>query len=44
MGAQEGAYQEVGYLPAWFELFEGRDHICLMDPEMIFFFLALRVR
>lgn len=38
MGAQEGAYQEVGYLPAWFELFGGRDHICLMNPVMIFFF------
>ena len=38
MGAQEGAYQDVGYLPAWFELLEGRGHICLMDPEIFFFF------
>lgn len=22
------AYQEVGYLAAWFELLEGRDHVC----------------
>lgn len=28
------AYQEVGRLPAWFALLEGRDHVHFTDPKM----------
>lgn len=42
VGKWDRANQEVGCLPAWFELLEGRDHGCLTHPEKMSFDLGLK--